>query len=124
MVQGDAADGESWWNPDGPASLIGKLSYDGFSFLFSDEGLSCLGGKLFLTKTLDELVQGDQQAPAFQQSKQVTFVVLWRLAYNCVITTDFVKEHWLPTVLIFVHSDVQVQPSKLPEDHNHMHMDT
>jgi hypothetical protein len=82
----------------------------------------CLGGS-FLTKTLDELVQGDQQAPAFQQSKQVTFVVLWRLAYDCIIINNFVKEHWLPTVLIFVHSYVQVQPSELPEEHNHMHID-
>jgi hypothetical protein len=76
-----------------------------------------------LTKMLDELVQGDQWAPAFQQSEQVTFVVLWRLAYDCVIMNDFVKEHWLPTVLIFVHSDVQVQASELPEECNHMHID-
>jgi hypothetical protein len=26
-LQGDAADGESWQNPDGPASLIGKSSH-------------------------------------------------------------------------------------------------
>ena len=26
-VQGDAADGESWQNPDGPALLIGKSSH-------------------------------------------------------------------------------------------------
>ena len=45
-VQGDAADGESWWNPDGPASLIGKSSHSRDAspvspkiFSFSDEGL-------------------------------------------------------------------------------------
>jgi hypothetical protein len=46
MVRGDAADGESWRNPDGPASLIGKSSHlrdaspvSPKRFSFSDEGL-------------------------------------------------------------------------------------
>ena len=83
----------------------------------------CLAGKLFLTKMLDELVQGDQLAPDSKHGEQVTFVVLWRLAYNYIIMNNYVKECWPPTVLISVHSDGQVQPSELHKEHNHMHID-
>ena len=84
----------------------------------------CLARKLFLTEMLDELVQGDQRAPASQHGKQVTFVVLWRLAYDDYVKkNDFVREHWPPTVLISVHSDVQVRPSELHKERNHMHID-
>ena len=79
----------------------------------------CQVRKLFLTETLDELVHGDQGAPA-SQHEQVTCIVLWSFAYDCIITNDFAKEHWLPTVLISVHSDVRVQPSELHKDRNHM----
>jgi hypothetical protein len=84
----------------------------------------CLARKLFLTGMLAELVHGDQQAPASQHGKQVTFIVLSRLACNYVKMNGFVREHWPPAVLICVHSDGQVQPSELHKEHNHMHIDT
>ena len=83
----------------------------------------CLARKLFLTGTLAELVHSDQQAPASQHSEQVTFIVLSRLACYYVKTNDFVREHRPPAVPICVHSDGQVQASKLHKECNHMHID-
>ena len=42
MVRGDAADGESQRNPDGPASLIGKSSHSRDASLVSPEIFSFL----------------------------------------------------------------------------------
>ena len=112
MVRGDAMDGESQWTPDGPALLIGKSSYSKSASPvspegFSDEGLS--GREAFLDKNAWWAVAGRPMSSCFPA--------------QYAIMNGFVKEHWPPAVLISVHSDVQVQPSDLHKEYNHMHID-
>lgn len=81
----------------------------------------CLAGKLLLI-IYDGLVKGDQQVPASGHGEKATLA--GRLAYDCVIATNSVREHWLPVVLIFVHSDVQVQCTELHGHRNRMRINS
>jgi hypothetical protein len=111
---------------NGPASPIRKSSYSKHAspVHLRDFWMKvCLARKLFSTGMLAKLVHSNQQAPAYHHSKQVTFIMLSRLACYYIKMNDFVREHQPPAVLICVHSDGQVQASKLHKECNYMHID-
>ena len=57
-------------------------------------------------------------------SERMNLVVIWMLAYDCIIMTDSERVCRLPTLLIAFHSGVQVQWPEIHNECNHMHIDT